>query len=103
MWPDRARHLAVMAVAAVCAMAAPAAAALDLNRATRAELERLDGVGVVTAERLLQERQKAAFVDWTDLQRRVKGLRGHSVLRLQRQGVTINGLRGTEAARKEKP
>lgn len=76
-----------------------AAAALEINTATRAELEQLNGVGVAMAERVLVERAKAPFRDWDDLQRRVKGLRGARIERLQGQGVTVNGISGSRAAR----
>lgn len=75
------------------------AAALEINTATRAELEQLNGIGVAMAERVLNERAKAPFRDWDDLQRRVKGMRGERSERLQGQGVTVNGIRGSRAAR----
>jgi competence protein ComEA len=70
--------------------AAPAAHALDLNRATRAQLERLDGLGVVTVERLLAERARRPFRDWSDLAARVKGLNGRRLEQLQRQGLRLD-------------
>lgn len=76
-----------------------AAAALEINTATRAELEQLNGIGVAMAERVLNERAKAPFRDWDDLQRRVKGMRGARSERLQGQGVTVNGIPGSRAAR----
>lgn len=76
-----------------------AATALEINTATRAELEQLNGIGVGMAERVLNERAKAPFRDWDDLQRRVKGMRGARSERLQRQGVTVNGIPGSRAAR----
>lgn len=75
------------------------AAALEINTATRAELEQLNGVGVAMAERVLNERAKAPFRDWQDLQRRVKGMAGARIERLQGQGVTVNGIPGSRAAR----
>ncbi|MFZ5541400.1 MAG: ComEA family DNA-binding protein [Pseudomonadota bacterium] len=78
------------------------AAALEINSATRAELERLNGVGVAMAERVLVERAKAPFRDWDDLQRRVKGMAGARVERLQGQGVAVNGIPGSRAARDDK-
>lgn len=76
-----------------------AAAALEINTATRAELEQLNGVGVAMAERVLNERAKAPFRDWDDLQRRVKGMAGARSERLRAQGVTVNGIPGSRAAR----
>ncbi|MFN3566482.1 MAG: ComEA family DNA-binding protein [Burkholderiaceae bacterium] len=79
-----------------------AAAALEINTATRAELEQLNGVGVAMAERVLVERAKAPFRDWDDLQRRVKGMAGTRIERLQGQGVTVNGVPGSRVARDDK-
>jgi competence protein ComEA len=68
-----------------------AAPAVDLNTATRAELEQLNGLGVSTAARVLEERNKAPFADWADLSRRVKGIKAQRVEQLRQQGVSING------------
>jgi len=76
-----------------------AVAALEINTATRAELEQLNGVGVAMAERVLNERAKAPFRDWDDLQRRVKGIAGARIERLQAQAVTVNGIAGSRGAR----
>lgn len=65
--------------------------AVDLNAASRAELEQLNGLGVSTAARVLEERARAPFADWADFTRRVKGFRASRVEQLRQQGVTING------------
>ncbi|GAB4474374.1 MAG: hypothetical protein OHK0044_19040 [Burkholderiaceae bacterium] len=78
-----------------------AAAALEINTATRAELEQLNGVGVAMAERVLNERAKAPFRDWDDLRHRVKGMAGARIERLQGQGVTVNGIPGSRATRED--
>ncbi len=67
------------------------AVAVDINTATRAELEQLNGLGVSTAARVLDERAKAPFADWADLSRRVKGIKAQRVAQLRQQGVTVNG------------
>jgi competence protein ComEA len=69
-------------------------AAQEVNTATRAELERLDGLGVTMTERLLVERERAPFRNWDDLERRVRGIKGARAQRLQAQGATVNGERG---------
>lgn len=74
------------------------ALALELNDANRAQIEQLNGIGVTTAEAILQERAKAPFRDWIDLSQRVKGLSGKRLEQLQRQGVTVNGVPGTFTA-----
>jgi competence protein ComEA len=65
--------------------------AVDLNTASRAELEQLNGFGVATAARVLDERNKALFKDWADFTNRVKGIRAQRLEQLRRQGATING------------
>jgi competence protein ComEA len=69
------------------------ATAQEINTATRAELERLNGIGVTMADRVLAERERAPFTSWSDLERRVKGIKGARAQRLQAQGVTVNGER----------
>ncbi len=67
------------------------AAALEINTATRAELERLQGLGVATTERILQARSERPFADWDDLAARVAGIGGKRAGQLHRQGLTVNG------------
>ena len=91
-----ARGLFALAVA----LALPVLAwALEINDATRAELERLDGVGVATATRILEERERGgAFRDWADLAARVPGLRGRNLERLKREPrLTVGGQPATAA------
>jgi competence protein ComEA len=74
-------------------LAGTCAWAQDINTATRAELEQLNGVGVTMADRILDERARAPFKSWDDFERRVKGMRGARTQRLKAQGVTIGGER----------
>ena len=83
----------------LCLLLVPlAAAALEINTATRAQLEQLSGVGVTTADRILKERSKRPFTGWDDLHRRVKGLSGTRMQQWQTRGVTVNGQRGISTA-----
>ena len=64
---------------------------LELNRASRAELESLPGLGPALAAQLLAKREDAPFADWQDLARRVPG-RGPSLRpRLSAAGLRVNG------------
>jgi competence protein ComEA len=67
------------------------AAALEINTATRAQLEQLPGLGVAMTERILQARSERPFADWDDLAARVAGIRGKRAEQLRRQGLTVNG------------
>jgi competence protein ComEA len=95
-------RLALVAAMGLLAMAVHAqtvpAAVLELNRATRAELEALPGVGVDMATRILAARALRPFDDWTDLTRRVSGLKARRAAALAAHGVTVNGNVGPVAS-----
>lgn len=96
--PQRTLLRAVVALASTAMSLG--ALAVDLNTANRAELEQLNGFGVATAARVLDERSKAPFKDWTDFAARIKGIRAQRLEQLRRQGVTINGTTPPAAASK---
>lgn len=75
-----------------------ALAAADVNRASQAELESIKGIGPAMSARLLDERKKAPFKDWSDLIGRVKGLGPGNAARLSEAGLTVNGSRFSGAA-----
>jgi len=77
----------------VGALAMACVSAQEINTASRAELEQLNGIGVTMADRIINERERAPFAGWDDLERRVKGMRGARAKRLQAQGATVNGQR----------
>jgi competence protein ComEA len=70
---------------------AGSASALEINEATRAQLERLDGLGVARVELILRERARAPFAGWDDLLARVQGIGTKGARRLGAQGLTVNG------------
>lgn len=72
-------------------MAAEPRAAVDVNLATRADLESLQGVGVALAERMLDARRAGPFRDWNDLRARVKGIDRVRAAALSAQGLTVAG------------
>ncbi len=71
---------------AACAFAAP-----DANQATKAELDAVKGIGPALADRMVAQRKKAPFTDWTDLIDRVHGVGTASAARLSAGGLTVNG------------
>ncbi|MGE5336824.1 MAG: ComEA family DNA-binding protein [Gemmatimonadota bacterium] len=83
------RHLLLLLLATVLAPAT--GRALEVNEATRAQLEQLSGLGVVRVERILRERERAPFQSWDDLQARVKGIGRAGAEKLGAQGLTVNG------------
>lgn len=62
---------------------------LDLNRATRAEIESARGVGVEMADRILEARAQRPFEDWTDFRRRVKRVTARTLAGLDEAGFTL--------------
>lgn len=81
--------------------AASAFAAVDVNKASQAELESVKGVGPAVSGRILEERKKSDFKDWNDLVARVKGVGEHNAAKFSDGGLTVNGV-GYKAA-DEKP
>lgn len=64
-------------------------AAVDVNKASQAELEALPGVGTAMATRVLAERQKSPFKDWADLIQRVRGVGEGNAAKLSQGGLTV--------------
>ena len=66
-------------------------AAVDVNSATVAELDGINGIGPALSARILQARQNGPFTDWQDLMRRVSGIGAKKAGQLSEQGLTVNG------------
>lgn len=79
--------LAVMAmlVATTCF------AAVDVNKATAAELDSIKGIGPGTSTKILDERKKGNFKDWPDLIKRVSGVGESNAAKYSAEGLTVNG------------
>lgn len=76
----------------VFGLASACAHALELNTATTRQLERLDGIGLSMARRIVEERRKhGEFRHWDDLQSRVRGLSELKAWELSDQGLTVAG------------
>jgi len=71
--------------------AAAAFASVDINKANLAELEGVKGVGTVTAGKIIEERKKGSFKDWTDVQQRMHGIKDARATKLSNNGLTVNG------------
>ncbi len=80
----------VVALVAVLMMAS-SQAAIEVNKASLAELEGIKGVGPSTSTKILSERQRALFTDWDDIINRVQGLGPKKATKLSAQGLTVNG------------
>lgn len=64
-------------------------AAVDVNKASQAELEAVPGMGPALVGRVLEERKKAPFKDWADLIQRVRGIGEGSASKLSKGGLTV--------------
>lgn len=68
-----------------------AAAAVDVNQATRADLESVKGIGPALSGKILAARDEARFKDWSDLVDRVGGLGPGNAAKLSANGLTVAG------------
>lgn len=75
-------------------------AAVDVNKATEAELDGVKGIGPVTTKLILSERKKGEFKNWDDFVARVKGVGDKSAAKFSAEGLTVAGAsyQGTTAA-----
>jgi competence protein ComEA len=65
---------------------------VDVNKADKAALDGIKGLGPKTTQTILDERQKGGdFKDWADFQARVKGVKAKSAMKLSAAGLTVNG------------
>ena len=71
--------------------AAVFAASVDVNKASQAELEAVKGIGPSIAGKILDERKKGQFKDWTDMVDRVKGVGEGNAAKFSTEGLTVNG------------
>ena len=96
--------------------AAVAMAAVDVNKATDAQLDGVKGIGPATSKAIMAERKKnGEFRNWDDLIARVKGMGEKRAVQLSGAGLTVNGdaykaaaakkdeKKGTRAAEGAKP
>ena len=81
---------AILALGALV-FAATAFAAVDINKASQAELEAIKGIGPSMSTKMIDERKKAPFKDWNDLTSRVKGVGDASAKKFSENGLTVNG------------
>ena len=71
--------------------AAACFAAVDVNKATAAELDGIKGIGPGISTKILDERKKGNFKDWTDFVDRVKGVGEGNAAKFSAEGLTVNG------------
>ncbi|WP_418921686.1 ComEA family DNA-binding protein [Delftia tsuruhatensis] len=72
-------------------LSALAFAAVDVNKATEAELTTIKGIGPAMSARILAERKSSSFKDWPDFIERVKGVGESTATKFSAEGLTVNG------------
>ena len=80
--------------------AAACFAAVDVNKASAAELDGIKGIGPGISTKILDERKKGSFKDWNDFVERVKGVGEGNAAKFSSEGLTVNGatFKGAAAA-----
>jgi competence protein ComEA len=78
-------------------------AAVDINKATAAELDSVKGIGPAISARIVDERKKGNFKDWNDFISRVTGIGEKSAANLSANGLTVGGATFKVVAADAKP
>lgn len=82
--------------------AAASFAAVDVNKATAAELDAVKGIGPATSKTIVDERKKHGdFKSWEDFITRTKGIGETKASSLSKEGLTVNGAEYKKAGAKE--
>jgi competence protein ComEA len=66
-------------------------AAVEVNKAGAADLDSIKGIGPAMSGKILAERKKGDFKDWTDLVDRVSGVGAGNAVKFSKEGLTVNG------------
>jgi competence protein ComEA len=82
------KHIVSVMVALASSLAM---AAVDVNKASVADLDSIKGIGPGTSAKVLKAREQAAFKDWSDLIQRVGGIGPKKAAQLSDNGLTVNG------------
>lgn len=66
-------------------------AAVDVNKASPADLDGLKGIGPAISSKIIDERKKGEFKDWNDFIERVKGIGPKNAVKFSAEGLTVSG------------
>lgn len=82
----------LLAVATLIATMGFALAQVDVNKADQAALDGIKGIGPAKSKMIIEERAKGGeFKDWTDFEKRVKGIGSKNSSKLSAAGLQVNG------------
>jgi competence protein ComEA len=73
-------------------------AGVEVNTATEAELDSINGIGPAMSSKILAERKKGDFKNWNDFMGRVKGVREANATKFSAQGMMVNSAAFINAA-----
>jgi competence protein ComEA len=76
-------------------------AAVDVNKASEAELDGIKHIGPATSRLIISERKKSEFKNWDDFITRVKGVGEKRAAEFSAAGLTVGGAAYTGAAAKD--
>lgn len=94
----------LLATAVLIATMGFAFAQVDVNKADQAALDSVKGIGPKTSKAIIDERKKGGdFKDWTDFEKRVKGIGEKNAAKLSNAGLTVNGQPLAKSASTAKP
>jgi competence protein ComEA len=82
-------HTVVQLVLVTSALWASACFAVDVNRASEAELDGIKGLGPSSTARVLKAREAGPFKSWSDFMARVKGIKPATATKLSAAGLTV--------------
>lgn len=83
--------IALLAAAVFSLSALNAFAAVDVNKASQAELETVKGIGPGLSAKILKAREAGTFKNWGDLVDRVGGVGPGNAARFSQAGLTVGG------------
>ena len=66
-------------------------AAVDVNKATAADLDGIKGIGPGISGKIVDARKKGEFKDWNDFMERVKGVGEKNAAKFSAEGLTVGG------------
>ena len=81
----------VLTVFLLNSFALNAFAAVDINQATRADLETVKGIGPGLSGKIVDARKTGNFKNWGDLIERVGGIGEGNAAKLSQAGLTVGG------------
>lgn len=73
------------------AMGVAFAADVEINKADQAALDGIKGIGPSLSKAIVEERKKGDFKDWSDVEKRVKGVKEKKAQKLSEAGLRVNG------------